>query len=224
MNRIILEQNAEAFDRKAFYSEDPMWKAYSTERMAALKGGGQIDWERFAFEVGAGAPCPTSAAHGSVPTSCPPMTPCAVKPPRCDCEVIGGNTLGGNQIGVANLAGRFGTITLDSGDAGSFVPYFMFSTAFQVGGGTPDDTVTGPDLPILLQDSRSGREPNLRRASTTDPAFGILMQVYGDEKELECVDWGRFASTNNQQLVCTGYNPNDNAAHWFVDMWGVALA
>lgn len=223
----VLEQNAEAFDRAAHAGAHPVIEAYARERLRSLRSG-HFDFGRFHYEVGAGrddcatVDSSTSAGHGrSVDPQ--PVPPCPVQPPRCDCHVIGGNTLGGNQIGVANLAGRFGQVTLDSGDASYFVPYYIFIVGFQVGA-DPDNTVLTVPLPLLLQDSRSGREPNLRRASATDPSFGIITTVYGDQKEIECVDWRKFASINNQNLNTTLYNPNDNATHAFVDLWGIPAA
>jgi hypothetical protein len=224
---LILEQNAEAFERAAFYGSHPVIAAYAKERMRSLKSG-HFDFGRFHCEVGAGrSDCyivdsSTNAGHGR-PTKPMPVPPCPVQPPRCDCHVIGSNTLGGNQIGVASLAGRFGTVTLDSGDASYFVPYYIFIVGFGVGA-DPDNTILTVPLPLLLQDSRSGREPNLRRASTTDPSFGIITTVYGDQKEIECVDWRKFASINNQQNTITLYNPNDAATHAFVDLWGIPAA
>ncbi len=161
--------------------------------------------------------------HGRPATPGNDCIPCPVKPPRCDCHVIGGNTLGTTGIATgATAAVRFGTVTLDSGDAGFFVPYYIYVTAIQFNSNT---TVTaGAPVMVLLQDSKSGQEPNLRRASQTDPAFGIATLVYGREKELECVDWQRFASVNNQQLVLTFYNPRDFAVHVFMVLWGIPVA
>jgi hypothetical protein len=164
------------------------------------------------------------AGHGR-PTTMDPNAECAacpVKPPRCDCHVIGGNTLGTPGIATgATAAARFGSVTIDSGDAGFFVPYYMYVTAFQF---NANNTVTGNPVMVLLTDSKSGQEPNLRRASTSDPSFGIATLVYGREKELECVDWRRFASVNNQQLSLTFYNPRDFAVHVFVALWGIPAA
>lgn len=141
---------------------------------------------------------------------------CEVRPRKCNCQVIGGNTLLTN--GIASAA--FGTVTLDSGDADFFVPYYMFIVALQIGA-TPTLSTQGGPLPVLLQNSRSGREPNMRRASETDPSFGVNTLVYGQFKDLECVDWRKFASVNNQQLVLTFNNPNEVSVHIFVDLWGI---
>lgn len=165
----------------------------------------------------------TGAGHGR-PTTMPAdnCAPCPVKPPRCDCHVIGGNTLGTTGIATgATAAARFGSVTIDSGDAGFFVPYYMYVTAFQF---NSNNTVTGTPVMVLLADAKSGQEPNLRRASSSDPSFGIATLVYGREKELECVDWRRFASVNNQQLLLTFYNPRDFAVHVFVALWGIPAA
>lgn len=211
-------------------------RTVSRNRLAFLKAGlgddGQLDRAHEnmqMFEVGAAKGCDWvrsdcgGAATGR-PTHPGPDVPCDVKPPRCDCHVIGGNTLLTNGIGVATLAARFGQVVLDSGDAGAFIPYYMFVVAFQVGGDLPTTTIQGVPLLVLLQDSRSGREPNMRRASDTDPQLGVACTVYGERKELECIDWLRFASTNNQQLTLTFYNPNNVAVHVFVDIWGIPAA
>ncbi|KKL28355.1 hypothetical protein LCGC14_2375990, partial [marine sediment metagenome] len=153
------------------------------------------------------------------------------KPPRCDCHVIGTNSLNviadetlGLGLGIAS--GNFGTLLLDTGDAGYFVPYYMAILAFEASvtvqilaagaGATP--------LVTTLQDSRSGQEPNMRRASQTDPSFGVATLIYGQEKELECVDWRQFSSTNNQQLSLVFFNPNSVPVHVFVDLWGLPAA
>ena len=141
---------------------------------------------------------------------------CNVRPPKCECQVIGTNTLLTNGVASAT----FGTLTIDSGDADFFIPYFMFIVALQTGA-TPTLSTQGGVLPVLLQQSRSGQEPNMRRASVTDPSFGVNTLVYGQFKDLECVDWRQFASTNNQQLTLTFFNPNEVSVHIFVDLWGI---
>lgn len=146
---------------------------------------------------------------------------CTPLPPRCDCHVIGVNSL--ETAGV--LSGAFGTLTLDSGDASYFIPYYIAVIAFQVLA-SDNGLIANPGTPLMamLTNSTSGREPNMRRASTTDPTFGVWTLIYGFEKEIECVDWRKFASTNNQQLTMTFYNPNNVDIHVFVNMWGLAAA
>lgn len=148
---------------------------------------------------------------------------CALRPPRCDCQVIGGNTLNSTQFPAGITTGAFGSVTLDSGDAAAFVPYYMHVVALEVGA-VANLAVTGVPLLVLMQESLSGREPNMRRASTTNPAFGVPTLVYGQEKELECVDWNKFASINNQQLVITFNNPQTVSVHIFVNLWGLPIA
>lgn len=148
---------------------------------------------------------------------------CALRPPRCDCQVIGGNTLNSTQFPTGIASGTFGSVTLDSGDAAAFVPYYMHIVALEVGA-VASLAVTGAPLAVLMQESLSGREPNMRRASTTNPSFGVATLAYGQEKELECVDWHKFASINNQQLVVTFFNPQTVAVHIFVDLWGLPIA
>jgi hypothetical protein len=148
---------------------------------------------------------------------------CEVKPPRCNCHVIGGNTLNNADFPNGVATGAQWTITLDSGDAAFFVPYYIFLQAFETGA-VANLAITGNPVPTILQDSLSGREPNLRRASTTDPSFGIITTVYGQEKEIECVDWNRFASVNRQQLTLIGQNVVDVAVHVFANIWGLPAA
>lgn len=148
---------------------------------------------------------------------------CALRPPRCECHVIGGNTLNSTAFPTGIASGAFGTVTLDSGDASYFVPYYMHIVALEVGA-TANLAVTGGPLMVLMQDSKSGQEPNMRRASTTNQAFGVPTLVYGQEKELECVDWHKFASVNNQQLLLTFNNPQTIAVHIFVNLWGLVAA
>ena len=161
----------------------------------------------------------TGAAHGREPTGPVPTVACTPLPPRCDCHVVGANTL--NTDGVPS--GGFDTVTLDSGDADYFLPYYIAVTARQVNT-TDEGLIVGATLPVLLTDSRSGQDPNMRRASTSDPQFGVWADIYGNEKELECVDWRKFGSQNNQQLVMTFYNPNTVSVHVFVNLWGLAAA
>ncbi len=161
----------------------------------------------------------TGAAHGRVVTGPVPTVACTPLPPRCDCHVVGANTL--NTDGVPS--GGFDTVTVDSGDADYFLPYYIAVTARQVNT-TDEGLIVGAVLPVLLTDSRSGQDPNMRRASTTDPQFGVWADIYGDQKEIECVDWRKFGSQNNQQLVMTFYNPNTVSVHVFVNLWGLAAA
>ena len=211
----VHEQNAAAFMDAGRYHKDAELVALAENGMRPLEVGARhgCDW----ITLG------PNAAHGRPTHQGEPMDKaCPIKPPRCDCHVIGGNTLGTTGIATGvTAAARFGTVTLDSGDAGYFVPYFIYVTAFQFNSNT---TVTGVPLMVLLNNSKSGQEPNMRRASTSDPAFGVATLVYGREKELECVDWQRFASVNNQQLLLTFYNPADFAVHVFVALWGVPAA
>lgn len=211
LRRRTIERNRDAFLR-AGGSDNPNPNLQIFE--IGANGKGKCDWVR--SDCG-------GAATGR-PTRPLPDEPCDVKPPRCDCHVIGGNTFDTPGIGVATLAARFGQVQLDSGDAGAFIPYYIFVVAFQVGGDNPEFTIQGTPLLVLLQDSRSGREPNMRRASDSDPQLGVACTVYGERKELECIDWLRFASTNNQQLTLTFYNPNNVVVHVFVDIWGIPAA
>lgn len=165
----------------------------------------------------------TGAAHGRRVYYDAGNYSCAIRPPRCDCHVIGGNTLNSTVFPTGIASGTFGTVTLDSGDASFYVPYYMHIVALEVGA-TAALSVTGLPLMVTMQDSTSGREPNMRRASTTNPSFGVPTLVYGQEKELECVDWNRFASVNNQQLQLTFFNPQTVAVHIFVDLWGLVAA
>ena len=211
-----VDSTASAFAATARYHEDAQLLALANNGMRPLAVGnyGNAGCDTVVSTHGAG--------HGRPTTPGDYCAPCPVKPPRCDCHVIGGNTLGttGIPTGVT-AAPRFGTVTIDSGDAGFFVPYYMYVTAFQF---NANNTVTGGVNMVLLTDSKSGQEPNLRRASTTDPSFGVATLVYGREKELECVDWQRFASVNNQQLLLSFYNPQDTAVHVFVALWGIPAA
>lgn len=147
---------------------------------------------------------------------------CPAKPPICDCHLLGANTLAAAAAGDGTIAaGGTGTVTVDSGDAGYFIPYYMSVVAFEsVAFNDVDPT---DQLLVLLIQSRSGQVANMRRQSATDPSFGVHMLVYGQRKEVECVDWHPFSSTNNQQLIMTFFNPTALAAHVFVNIWGLPL-
>lgn len=202
----VSQQTVDAFALAAEYKQDAQLMRLAENGMRPLSVGNGCDWITG-----------TPAGHGR-PTEQQPCEPCVIKPPRCDCHVLGSNTLGtpGIPTGAINL--RFGTLAVDSGDAGFFVPYYIFVTAFQV---LQNNIITGVPVMVLLQNSLSGREPNMRRASDNNPSFGVATLVYGREKELECVDWRRFASVNNQQLLLTFYNPQAFAVHVFVVIWGI---
>lgn len=163
----------------------------------------------------------TGAGHGRRVVPRAGDSACTPLPPRCDCHVIAVNTINSNGI----ASGATGTLTLDSGDASYFVPYYIAVIAFQVNG-TDNGLIANPGTPLmaLLINSTSGREPNMRRASATDPTFGVWTLIYGFEKEIECVDWRKFSSTNNQQLTMDFYNPNNVDIHVFVNVWGLAAA
>lgn len=144
---------------------------------------------------------------------------CNPRPARCDCHVIGGTTLN-NTVGQGPgiPANGFGTLQLDSGDADTMYPYYMSIVAFER---VDDNQIDNADQRIvLLTDSKSGQQANMRRASDTDPSFGAHALVYGELKELECVDWNPFSSTNRQELTLTFFNPTSEAVHVFVNIWG----
>lgn len=166
--------------------------------------------------------CPTGAAHGRVWYSDCNYT-CDIKPPRCECHVVGATTLNSTVLPTGIASNTTADLTVDSGDAKFFVPHYIGLFAFETGS-VANLAVTGNPLPMLLADSRSGREPNLRRADIADPSFGIMTTVYGAQKELECVNWLRFASTNNQQLTITVRNVAEVAIHAFLILWGMPAA
>jgi hypothetical protein len=159
-----------------------------------------------------------TAGHGRA-TDPRPVGPCKPIPPRCDCHVIGINTLG--TTGIASNA--FGNLVIDSGDADFFIPYYIAIIAFELNT-TTNNLIINPGTPlmVLLVQSTSGQEPNMRRASTTDQTFGVWTLVYGFEKEIECVDWRKFGSVTNQNLTMRFFNPNTVAVHVFVNIWGTA--
>lgn len=173
--------------------------------------------ELMSFSVG--AQC--GFGGGGRPTYGTPESgePCTIKPRLCECHVVGGNTLGTNGIGTASVAGRYGTVSLDSGDASYFIPHYIYVAAYQAN--DADTIANAAELPVLLGDSRSGQEPNMRRASDSDPRLGVITTAYSEQKELECVDWNSFTSTTNQELELTFYNPNANSVHVFVCLWGL---
>lgn len=162
----------------------------------------------------------TGAGHGRRVVYFDGKYSCEIRPPKCDCHVIGGNTLNRADLPTGIASGAFADIVLDSGDADFFLPYYMHIIAFQTGN-VANLSITGAPLLVLLQDSRSGQNPNLRRASATLQQLGIATLVYGQEKDLECVDWERFSSQNRQQLTLRFFNPNEVAVHIFVDLWGI---
>ncbi len=222
-------RGADAF--RAFGARKGMRPGIATFTALAAIGamGGKLEgFDSSGLEVGANAPprqWDDSGCNAGVgrPTVWGEPQPCDVKPPRCDCHVIGGNSLLTAGIGTASQAARFGQIQLDSGDAPAFVPYYMFVCAFQVGGAAPTTTIQGNPLMVLLTNSKSGQNPNMRRASDDDPRFGVTALVYGQDKELECVDWRKFSSQNNQQIFLRFFNTNSVTVHVFVDLWGIPV-
>jgi len=148
-----------------------------------------------------------------------PGGPCKPTPPRCDCHVIAINTLG--TTGIASNA--YGNLVIDSGDADFFIPYYIAIIAFELNT-TTNNLIINPGTPlmVLLVQSTSGQEPNMRRAATNNPTFGVWSLVYGFEKEIECVDWRKFGSVTNQTCTMRFFNPNTVAVHVFVNMWGTA--
>lgn len=211
--RAALLQNAQAFEVAGGgrYSERYA-ERYDRERGAVGQRDNCGNWVNSSTGAGHGRRVVDPGARDS---ACTPL------PPRCDCHVIGVNSI--NSAGV--LSGATGNLTIDSGDASYFIPYYIAIVAFQVNG-TDNGLIANPGTPlmVLLLDSVSGREPNMRRASNNDPTFGVWTLIYGFEKEIECVDWRKFASTNNQQLTMTFYNPNNADVHVFVNIWGMAAA
>lgn len=144
---------------------------------------------------------------------------CKPRPHRCDCHVLGGTTLSttvGDGPGVAATA--FGQLVIDSGDADQFYPYFISIVAFERVNDSQID-ITDQRI-VLLTDSKSGQTANMRRASQVDPSFGAHALIFGELKELECVDWNPFSSRTRQELNLWFYNPTAAAVHVFVNIWG----
>lgn len=157
---------------------------------------------------------------------------CAVAPPYCGCNVLGGNTLqdatGAAQAGLA--AGACQTITIDSGDACRWQPRSILVSAYAASATVGQiDCVLGRVSGLITQ-VRIGSIPMIRRpGSATQQGFGIIIDGYSDNKELTCVDWSAFTSTNNQTLQIEVCNICDvagtpNGVHFFVDLWGDNLA
>lgn len=227
-----------ALDRIAYSTGDPMLRRYVEERAKGSsfedvvgRSGAQFSNRLAGTSLLIGAPgvC-TTVAGSSVGTGWgrPTFTSkassaCPIRPPKCDCQVMGANTLGGNQIGVASLADRFGTVQMDSGESSAFVPHYMLVVAYTVGEDA-DDLTAGGQVPVLLCDSRSGREPNMRRGSDSNPSVGVISTAWDDQHELVCVDWRQFSSIANQVLSMVFFNINDTAVHVFVDLWGIPVA
>lgn len=145
---------------------------------------------------------------------------CPVNPPQCDCHLVAGNTLS-VAAGVDNTiaAGAAGNVTIDSGDAGYFIPYYMSVVALESLAANQVNPAT--ILMVLLIQSLSGQVANMRRQSPNDPGVGVHNLAYAEHKQVECVDWHAFSSQQNQELVLTFFNPTEVAAHVFVDIWGL---
>jgi hypothetical protein len=125
-------------------------------------------------------------------------------------------------IQEVNIASNsFFNLTIDSGDADFFLPYYIAAIAFEIDGET-GVLIGNVPLPLVLVDSRSGQEPNMRRASQVDPTFGVSIMPYGFQKQIECVDWRRFGSTPNQQLTMRFFNCTTVFIAAFVNLWGIA--
>lgn len=177
--------------------------------------------------AGNGPPCDPNwadspgadAGHGRRTTQVPGET-CNPAPPRCDCHVIAVNSLR-TEDGIAS--GAFGNLTIGSGDASFFIPYYIAIVAFEANTTTSNLIINpGTPLMVLMVDSTSGREPNMRRGSNNDERQGVWSLIYGFEKEIECVDWRPFAEQAGQLLTLRFFNPNAVGVHIFVNLWGIA--
>jgi hypothetical protein len=226
-----------ALDRIAHGSHNPMLARYVEERAKGstfedvMGRSGMATSNRLAssFLLVGGTPCttvngsPVGTGWGRPTYRSGASASCPIKPPKCDCQVMGGNTLGGNQIGVASQDDRFGVVEMDSGESSAFVPHYMLIVAALVGDDA-DNVVTPGLVPVLLTDSKSGREPNMRRGSDSDPSYGVISTSFDDQHELVCVDWLQFSSIANQNLTMSFFNVNDTAVHVLVDLWGIPVA
>lgn len=180
---------------------------------------------RYRVGQNGGAAAGNCAGGTGRPNTCPPATgggylasQAGCPPKKCDCHVLGANSLGG--AGIATTA--FGQLTVNSGDASSFDPFYMMFFAYERNGN--NDLANSNPIVVLLTDSRSGREPNLRQGSETNNAFGITSDAYGRDKEVQCNDWRAFSSTGQQQLFLTFNNPTLVTEHVFVVLWGIPYA
>lgn len=112
--------------------------------------------------------------------------------------------------------GKWHQMSIDSGDAPLFVPYYISVVGYAVINGYLQPSTRAP---VLLQDSTSGREPNLRRANPLDASFGILFP--GDDCWVRTMDWRPFASVMNRQLIITLFNPSNVDVHVFIKIAGL---
>lgn len=184
----------------------------------------------YAGAAGYDAGCGVDAfVHGpAVEGAGGPGSNCPVAPPYCGCNVLGGNTLGaaGDNDPIAAQSVGINPIVIDSGDACRWQPRSMLIRAYSAlddaGMALPAGQINcSRPASALLFSAQVGNIFMTRRvASIGQVDFGMIIDGWSDRKELTCVDWSAFTSTNNQQLRLDFYNPCNEPIHVFVDLWG----
>lgn len=153
---------------------------------------------------------------------------CNTKAPYCGCNVLGGNTFvddfgAGAGLGIPTLGTA--VLQIDAGDACRWQPRSLHLIAFPAGLNANEiaaTTTVDGRVPVVLTNAAVGSIPMIRRTGQLN--FGIISTGYSAEKELTCVDWAAFTSTQNQGLSLSIYNPNTVPVHAFVDLWGDNLS
>ena len=141
-----------------------------------------------------GGHCPP-VPGGALPFGTPVTGPC---PPEflCDCDLIGGTTLGTTPT----AAGGTVTVTIGSFDAVALQPVALWFTAFESDAGSA--TLIGSpviEIPVLMTDADIGNQGQLRQ--TGGITTGLNSGAFAATREPVCVDWGRFTSTPGQELT-----------------------
>lgn len=157
----------------------------------------------------------------------PSCEECGAPTLDCECNVLGASTFNTNQgsgLGLGLGPGATGRLNVDAGDACRWQAKWLLLVAFRAS--NTENLLANPieRLPFVLLNARVGNISQIRRNGVNNLSFGIITDGYSDNKDLTCVDWASFTSTNNQGLTLDIYNPNDVAIHAFADLWGRVIA
>lgn len=205
-------QSSKRLNKETAVAADLMVGAYRRQGGIGAQGGSRIPLPRPGNGNGGGycPPGPQAPLGAPVTGQCPPEF-------LCDCDLIGGTTLGTTP----QAAGGTVSISIGSFDAVALQPVAIWFTAFEADAVTPLTQIASPviEIPVLMTDADNGNVGQLRQSGGL--ATGLNSGAFAATREPVCVDWGRFTSITGQNLTMK-FNlitASANPMHVFVVLW-----
>jgi len=152
-----------------------------------------------------------------------PRPGCPLKPPPCDCSVMGATTLNTAGVAIATANGDGTNLVITPGDAPAFVVHWVWFEFLGVGANNFTVAAGNAAIAGLLTSVTVGTRPQGVRF-TSQGSEGISANAYAATREPLCVDWAPFEPTNGRGLTVRMYNPSTVVTQGFWVFWGQIVA